>query len=112
MRTVLYIMGKDLLLQFRDRMGFFWWMLGFPLLVSVLIGTIFSGVLEGPGQAPKIAIVDQAQSEASREFVTMLTESGSVRIQHLPVEAARKAVRKGEVVAFIAGRVLGQASAD
>jgi ABC-2 type transport system permease protein len=100
MRAILYIAGKDLLLRWRDRLGFFWWMVGFPLLIAVLIGTIFSGALEGPTKPMKAGIVDLANTEASREYIEVLGKIGSVQLEPLSMEAAQDAVRRGRLPAY------------
>lgn len=101
MRTLLYIAMKDLLLRWRDRLGFFWWMLGFPLLISVLIGQIFAGTLENPSQALRAALVDEARTPESRAFAEILIESGSVRAAPMEMQAARTAVRRGQVLGMV-----------
>ncbi len=101
MRIVLYIAGKDLLLSWRDRLGFFWWMIGFPLLIAVLIGTIFAGVLEGPSKPMTVAVVDEAASDNSRDYIRLLASSGSIRVQEMPRLRAQEAVRQGKVSGFV-----------
>src|SRR5215475_1775795 len=100
MRTILYIAGKDLLLRWRDRLGFFWWMLGFPLLISVLIGSIFAGMLGGPRRS-EIAIVDAAQSPESREFIDVIEHTGNVKVLQMTESEATDAVRLRKVAAFV-----------
>lgn len=51
MRTILYIAGKDLLLRWARPAGLFLVDARFPLLISVLIGSIFSGDVAGPAAA-------------------------------------------------------------
>lgn len=101
MRTLFYIAGKDLLLHWRDRLGFFWWMLGFPLLIAVLIGQIFSGVLEDPTQPLKVALVDKAGTPESRQFAKILEESGSVAARPMSEGEARDAVRTGGALGLV-----------
>jgi len=101
MQPLFYIAGKDLLLQWRDRMGFFWWMLGFPLLVAILIGEIFSGILDRPTQAMQVALVDEANSPESRQFAEILTASGSVAATPMSADRARDAVRRGYTLGLV-----------
>ncbi len=101
MRTIFIIAGKDLLLRQRDRLGFFWWMVGFPLIIAVLIGTIFAGVLEGPAEPMAVAIVDEARNESSRAFLKTLRESEGLAIEELTLTDARQAVRQGHLSGFI-----------
>lgn len=100
-RTVLHIAAKDLLLQWRDRLGFFWWMIGFPLLISVLIGTIFASMLEGPTRAMPVALVDEARSPESAAYADILKNMGSVQPIPMPEAQARDAVRRGRLMAFV-----------
>lgn len=101
MRTILHIAAKDLLLRWRDRLGFFWWMIGFPLLIAVLIGTIFAGVVEGPLRPLEVAVVDEAGSADSREFLSILGDSQGVALKPLTEPQARDAVRRGELAAMV-----------
>lgn len=101
MRIVLILTGKDLLLRWRDRLGFFWWMVGFPLLIAILIGQIFAGVLEGPSQPMSVAVVDEAHSPASQAFVAAMQRSEGVAVQVLPRAEAQAAVRRGKLMAFV-----------
>lgn len=101
MRILFHIAMKDLLLRWRDRLGFFWWMLGFPLLISVLIGSIFAGTLESPSQGIRIVLVDEAKTPESATFAEILRESGSVRATPADLPAARDAVRRGKATGLI-----------
>jgi ABC-2 type transport system permease protein len=100
-RIVLYLAGKDLLLRWRDRLGFFWWMVGFPLLIAVLIGQIFAGVLEGPSRAMTVAMVDEENSPQSREYVQLLESSGGLDVEPMSRAQAQDAVRQGKLGAFV-----------
>lgn len=100
-RTLIYIARKDLLLHWRDRLGFFWWMLGFPLLIAILIGEIFSGVLESPSRPLEVALVDEARTPESLQFTEILQECGSVRAKPMPAGQARDAVRRGQALGLV-----------
>ena len=101
MRTILIIAGKDLLLAWRDKLGFFWWMISFPLLIAVLVGQIFASVLGGPVKATTLAVIDRVNSVESREFVRVLDDAGMVKPVRMTVEQARDAVRRAKVAAFV-----------
>lgn len=101
MRILLYIAGKDLLMHWRDRMGFCWWMLGFPLLIAILIGEIFSALLDSPSKALQVALVDEARTAESRQFVDILTATGSLEPHALSDADARTAVRRGQFIAMV-----------
>lgn len=100
-RSVFYIAGKELLLRWRDRLGFFWWMIGFPLLISVLIGTIFSGMLGGPVRKTQVAWVDLSGGEAGREYATVLERTGNIETTPMSEAVAQEAVRRGEILAYV-----------
>ncbi|MBI4582243.1 MAG: ABC transporter permease [Planctomycetes bacterium] len=101
MRTVLIIAGKDLLLAWRDRFGFIWWMITFPLLIAVLVGLIFASVLGGVSKVTAVAVVDEADSPASRAFAAAVNEGGMLHLTRTTRSAARDAVRRGKMAAFI-----------
>ncbi len=101
MRAILYIAGRNLLQRWRDRQGFFWWMVGFPLLIAVLIGFFFSGVVEGPSQPMTVAVVDRADNAQSRAYLRLIEEAGGLKVEPMPADEARGAVRKGKAAAFV-----------
>ena len=59
MRTIVTIALKDLHLLWRDRIGFFWWIVGFPLMIAIFMGSIFGGVVGGRPRPIEIAVVDE-----------------------------------------------------
>jgi ABC-2 type transport system permease protein len=101
MQAVLYIAGRSLLQRWRDRQGFFWWMIGFPLLIAVLIGFFFSGVVEGPSQPMTVVIIDQADNPQSQTYIKLMQETGGLRVRPMSKSEARAAVRKGNAAAFV-----------
>ena len=101
MRIIFVIACKDLLLRWRDRLGFFWWMIGFPLLIAVLIGTIFAGILEEPSQPMQVAVVDQNNTPASQDLLAILERSESMSVRQGSLNEAQDMVRKGQAEAFI-----------
>lgn len=100
MRTVFYIAGKDLLRLWRDRLGFFWWMLGFPLLIAVLIGTLFAGMLKPP-KPMDVAVVDEAGSPDSAEFTRLLHTHAGFNVRPMSAAAAANAVRRGSLASYV-----------
>ena len=56
------IAAKDLKVLIRDKMAVFW-VLGFPLMIAILFGSIFGG--SGAASKMKIAIADQDRSADS-----------------------------------------------
>lgn len=101
MRTVLAIAGKNLLLCWRDRLAFFWWMIGFPLLIAILIGTMFAGVLSGQSQPVLVAVIDEARNSDSREFIAALSQSEILQISRSSRDDAETCVRRGSLSAFV-----------
>jgi len=101
MPAVIVIAGKSLLLLWRDRMGFFWWMVGFPMLIAVLIGTIFAGVLEGPSRPMTVGLVDQARSADSAAFIEALRQSPGLELRPEDAASAAQAVRTGRLTAYL-----------
>ncbi|MCG3136611.1 MAG: hypothetical protein HJJLKODD_00446 [Phycisphaerae bacterium] len=91
---------KDLRLLWRDKLGLFW-VLGFPLLMALLFGAIFSGG-DGQASALPVAVVDQDGSKASADFLKTLQDSAALKVTLLPdAEVARNQVRQGQQVACI-----------
>ncbi len=98
MRAVINLALKDLLLLWRDKAGLFW-VIGFPLLMALFFGSIFSG--GGRTAAMNIAVIDQDQGENSNAFVTELKNSEALKIAFIPLDSARDEVRKGELTAYV-----------
>ena len=72
MGAVWNIARKDLLLLWRDKAGLFW-VLGFPLLIALFFGSIFSS---GGGPGPvTLGVVNEDQSVPSMPCTTMSTIS-------------------------------------
>lgn len=101
MRTILTIALKDLHLLWRDRIGFFWWIVGFPLMIAIFMGSIFGGVVGGRPRPIEIAIVDEASSPVSEAFVAGLERTNALAISRLERTQAEDAVRRGKLAAFI-----------
>jgi len=99
MRAMLAIAGKDLLQLSRDR-GALFWIIAFPLVVSVLFGSIFGegGQAGGPIE---IALVDDDGSDASGHMAKQLDESPSLKVQAKSLADASEAVRKGDLAAYV-----------
>jgi ABC-2 type transport system permease protein len=100
MRGILAITVKDLRLILRDKEALFW-ILMFPLMMAVLFGSIFTGMGEQSRRPIKVALVDEDRSDASKEFVSRLKKQDSVEVVSHSFAAARDAVRKGKLVAYV-----------
>jgi ABC-2 type transport system permease protein len=100
MRPVLALAVKDLRLLARNR-GDLFFTLGFPLLIAVFFGVIFSGPSEG--RAPlAIAVVDGDSSEGSWAFLAGLEADPAVSVLRTATAVeAEGLVRLGKRVAYV-----------
>lgn len=107
MREVIAMAFKDLKILFRDKFGLFW-IFAFPLLFAIFFGSIFGGD-DDDRQPMRIAIVDDAENDASRKFIERLDKSKSVSVtrrkdgtvRDYALDEAKNLVRRGNRVAFI-----------
>ncbi|MFQ5453124.1 MAG: ABC transporter permease [Candidatus Zixiibacteriota bacterium] len=99
MSAIITLALKDLLLLWRYKAGLFW-VIGFPLLMALLFGAIFSS---GGGSASsiKIAVVDDDKTGYSKDFIQQLEQSESLKLIHLPLDSAKQRVRKGKAAAYL-----------
>lgn len=100
MRILLAMIGKDLTLLVRDRMGAIFTFI-FPLVMAVFFGTMFSGGSGSESRALRIAVVDEDSTSASRAFVDTLAAAVEFDVQRAGREEAREAVRLGRRVAYV-----------
>jgi ABC-2 type transport system permease protein len=98
MRGAWTIAMKDLRLLARDRMALFW-ALGFPLGMALFVGVIAGG--GGARGRMNIAVDDRDGSRVSRAFVERLRGSDALTVSKQGASAARDAVRKGKLVAYV-----------
>ncbi len=99
MREILAMVGKDLRLLARDRMGFFFTFI-FPLAVAIFFGTMFAG----SGREPRglaIALVDEDRSPESRAFAALLDTVPEFSVQAATRDEAKQAVTLGKRVAYL-----------
>jgi ABC-2 type transport system permease protein len=92
------IAQKDWLMLSRDKMSLFFTLV-FPLLMAIFFGTAFSGGSETARIS--LAVVDQDQTPAAREWLTALAESDALEMKTLPLAEARDQVRRGKVTAML-----------
>lgn len=102
MNAVLAIALKDLRILSRQRPALFW-TLGFPLLMALFFGAIFSGGSSGRSAMP-VAVVDLDQSDYSARLIQELRKSDALRVSAAPLDSARLLVRQGKLVAYVAIR--------
>ena len=97
----LALVRKDLKLFFTDRRA-----LVAGLVVPIICGAFFGYLFGGRkgdtemGKVP-VLVIDQDETDVSRELVAQLTSNSSLGINPSTPDAAREAVRKGKVTAAI-----------
>ncbi|MEL7497565.1 MAG: ABC transporter permease [Planctomycetota bacterium] len=92
---------KDLKVLFRDKMGAFF-IIGFPILMGLFFGLVMGGEPGSGGSAKmKVAVVDNDQSEFSKQFVESLQANESVTIETDDLDSAKNSVRTGSRVAVL-----------
>ncbi len=99
MRTVFTMAMKDLRLISRDWLGMFF-IIGFPVMIGLFFGAMFGSVGE-KDVTLTVAVVDEDDSTASRQFVKELVASGNVDVEKLDRTAAMDSVRRGRLVGMI-----------
>jgi ABC-2 type transport system permease protein len=101
MRTVLAMAVKDLVLTTRDLLGLFF-IIGFPVLMGLFFGSMYSGIGETGSSAIEVAVVDDDRSPMSEKFVEMLDDTDGVDLVERSREEALDQVRRGDLVGMIA----------
>ena len=110
MPVILALALKDLRILVRLRAGLFF-SLVWPLLVAVLFGTIFSGQDGGTAKL-RIAIVDEDESSASKDFATRLGKGSEFEATRASRADALSAVRQGgRTAAVVIPQGFGEAGA-
>jgi ABC-2 type transport system permease protein len=99
MRAVLAIALKDLKLLFRVKAAWFF-TLCWPLIVAVIFGSLFGGAGSGPSRL-FIAITDEDQSAASKQFVDALARREGFDVLRTTVGEATDLVRRGRRVGAV-----------
>jgi linearmycin/streptolysin S transport system permease protein len=100
-KALLTIARKDLKLLTRNRAALFW-VLGFPILMALFFGAIFSGG-GGRGSLP-VAVVDMDRTDYSRTLVSRLETTEALRVRETTLDSATAAVRHGDLAAYVALR--------
>ena len=99
MRTIVAMVGKDMRLLLRDRMGFFFTFF-FPLAISIFFGTVFSGG-GSSSRAITIALVDEDRTAESRAFIQQLRKGPEFDVDSMTRAEAAEAVRLGKRTAMV-----------
>ncbi len=99
MSVLLTLAIKDLRVLFREKTSIFW-VLGFPLMIALFFGTIFSG---GGGEVSgmKIAVNDEDQSDYSREYIAEIGGSPAMAVSQMSHDSAEAKVRRGKLSAAV-----------
>jgi ABC-2 type transport system permease protein len=100
MNGILTLALKDLRLLARDRASLFW-VLGWPLAMGLIFGSIMGGMGARPSAGLRIAVVDLDSTASSRAFVERLRKSDALRVQETTLDSARTLVRRGERVGYV-----------
>ncbi len=87
-----------MLLLVRDKSALFF-TVGFPLLMAIFFGTVFSGGSSSPGIS--LAIADQDNTLESKAYIETLNESAALRVKLLDEKVASEKVRKGKISAML-----------
>ncbi|MEO0482105.1 MAG: ABC transporter permease [Planctomycetota bacterium] len=99
--AVIALAGKDLRLLWRDRVGFFF-VFGFPLMIAVFFGLVFSGPQGASHGSIGVAVVDADGSERSASLARRLHEAEALSTRAMDdLEAARSAVVAGNLAAAV-----------
>jgi len=99
MRILFTLAIKDLRVLFREKSSIFW-VLGFPLMIALFFGTIFSG---GGGEVSgmKIAVIDEDQSDYSKEYIENISSLSALRVSQMSRDSAETRVRQGKLSAMV-----------
>jgi ABC-2 type transport system permease protein len=98
MKQVIALALKDLRLMPRNRGGMFFTFV-WPVLVTVLFGIMFGGNDQGRQGKVRVAIIDDDNTDGSREFITKIGES--FELTPMTQADAENAVRRGQQTGFI-----------
>jgi len=99
MSKALFIAFKDLKVLVSNK-GNVFWVFGFPVLMALLFGAIYSSAGSGPSGI-KIAVVDEDKSRFSALYMLKLESYEALEIIHLSQDEAIEQVRKSKVAAAV-----------
>lgn len=103
MAQIFNIAMKDLKVLSRDPSGMFF-ILGFPILMGLFFGMMMSGMGSGGGSTSKmkVALVDNDQTEQSKQFINLLNDGGKIELVPSELEESKEMVRKGRAIGVLA----------
>jgi ABC-2 type transport system permease protein len=99
MSKALFLAIKDLRVLVSYK-GNVFWVFGFPVLMALLFGAIFSGIGSEPSGI-KIAVVDEDKSKFSDLYISKLESYEALEIVLLSRDEAIEQVRKGKIAAAV-----------
>jgi len=91
---------KDLRLLCRDRAALFW-VVAFPLVFALFFGSVMKADGEPNAAIAVVVVNDGASDEQSVERMQSFLDHAGLRVSRATDAAARAAVRRGDVVAFV-----------
>jgi linearmycin/streptolysin S transport system permease protein len=97
MKPIIALALKDLRILMRNKGRIFFTFI-WPIIVTVLFGLAFGGGND-PQSKPRVAIVDEDNTDGSRAFITSLEDS--FELTPMTRGDAENAVRRGERTAFL-----------
>ena len=100
MKALITLAIKDIRLLTRDPGGLFW-VLGFPLLMALFFGAIFSGFDDGGGGKISMVVVDEDHSEYSQKVTAKLRALETFSITETSLDSAQTLVRTGKKTAYL-----------
>ena len=101
MNRILSMAMKDIKLIFRDRMSLFF-ICGFPILMGLFFGLVMGNPAGGGGSSKiNVAIVDQDDSQVSREFIKAMQKIEELQLEPSTRQLASDNIRKGKMVGMI-----------
>jgi ABC-2 type transport system permease protein len=110
MSAILAIAAKDLRVLFRVKAGLFF-AFAWPLIIAVLFGAVFSGSGDSGPQGLLVALADEDQTPASRDFAGLIAKGGQFTVQSGTRTQAIDLVRRGKLAAaLILPKGFGEAS--
>ncbi len=110
MSAIFAIAAKDLRVLFRVKAGLFF-TFAWPLIIAVLFGAVFSGSGDSGPQGLQVALADEDQTPASRDFAALIAKGGQFNVQSVPRAQAVDLVRRGKLAAaLVLPKGFGEAS--
>lgn len=101
MKRVLLMALKDLKLLTRDKIGMFF-MVAFPIIMGVFFGFVMGSMGDSESTTLTVAVIDEDDSETSRQFVESLQEIESLDVRTMGRAEAADQVRRGRLIGLIA----------